>query len=215
MSTLERDARFMNQTTPPAPTPDDPRYGFAHVVGRVGDLIESTVALQATTDQLSKPTPCPDFTVKELLEHCVAAVRRVGALGRGEAWSSVLDEDPVDAGWDTDYRAAAHDIMLAWQDPAQLEQTYVVPWGEFPGAALLYTYIAELAVHGWDLAQATNQPFTIDDDLLQGALIAAKFIPAEGRDDPDMPFGAVVDPGPDAPTLDQIAGWLGRAVLAS
>jgi hypothetical protein len=55
--------------------------------------------------------------------------------------------------------------------------------------------------------------FTIDDELLQGALFGVKFIPAEGRDQPDMPFGEVVDPGPDAPALLQIAGWMGRSVL--
>ena len=72
-----------------------------------------------------------------------------------------------------------------------------------------------------DEAIGTEQPgldpndnviFTIDDDVLQVALVGAKFIPAEGRDDPMVPFGPVVDPGPDAPVLLQIAGWMGRDV---
>lgn len=198
------------ETAPPTPEPpaiDDPRYAFAQVVDALGSLIEST-----TTDHLGNTTPCPEFTVKELLEHCVLVVRRVAAIGRGEHWSTVT-QVATESGWDTDFRAAAHDIMMAWMDPAILETPLEVPWGEFPGAVLMHTYAAELAVHGWDLSQATGLDFVIDDDLLRGALIAAKFIPAEGRDTPEMPFSSVVDPGPDAAVLDQIAGWMGRAVL--
>ena len=45
--------------------------------------------------------------------------------------------------------------------------------------------------------------------------MGAKFIPAEGRDDPMMPFGPVVDPGPDASNLLQLAGWMGRDVVGA
>jgi len=200
----------MTDNTPPvpqAPAEDDPRYSFAQVVDALGSLIEST-----TDDMLANSTPCPDFTVKELLEHCVLVVRRVAAIGRGEHWSSV-EQQATESGWAGDYRDGAHAIMMAWGDPAILETNLEVPWGEFPGSVLMYTYTAELAVHGWDLSQATGIDFSIDDQWLHGALIAAKFIPEEGRDTPEMPFTAVVDPGPDAPVLDQIAGWMGRNVL--
>lgn len=199
----------MTENTPPqAPAQDDPRYAFAQVVSALGDLIEGT-----TSDMLGNATPCPEFTVKELLEHCVLVVRRVATIGKGEHWSTV-EQVATDGGWLDDYRAGAHDIMESWADPAVLGAMFEVPWGEFPGGALMYTYTAELATHGWDLAQATGRDFTIDDDLLQGALVAIKFVPAEGRDHPDVPFSAVVEPGPDAPILLQLAGWAGRDVAA-
>jgi len=196
------------ETVPAAPGPDDPRYAFAKVADSVGSLIEAT-----TPEMLPNATPCPDFTVKELLEHLVLVVRRVAAIGRGEHWSSV-EQEAVDSGWAQDYRAGTHAIMQSWGDPAILDTVLEVPWGAFPGAALMHTYAAELAVHGWDLGKATGLEFAIDDDLLHGALMAAKFIPAEGRDTPEMPFSAVVDPGRDAPMIDQLAGWMGRNVLA-
>ena len=77
-------------TTLEAPGPDDPRYAFAKVTDAVGTLIEATGA-----DTLANPTPCPDFTVKELLEHLVLVVRRVAAIGRGEHWSSLRDHGPL------------------------------------------------------------------------------------------------------------------------
>ena len=194
-------------TTPQAPSPDDPRFAFAKVVDAVGTLMEAT-----GPEHLAKPTPCTEFTVKELLEHLVLVVRRVAAIGRGEHWSTIT-EQPTDSGWAGDFRNGAHEIMEAWADPAILDTVLEVPWGEFPGAVLMYTYTAELATHGWDLATATGAEFSIDDDLLHGALVSIKFVPAEGRDHPDVPFGEVVDPGPDAPLLLQIAGWSGRNVI--
>ena len=200
-------AGWLGRPVAAAPGPDDPRYGLAHVVNALGDVIQAT-----TPDMLDRATPCPEFTVKELLEHCVLVVRRIAAIGNGQHWSTV-EQQATDGGWLQDYRAASHDIMQAWSDPAKLQTMHEVPWGEFPGAVLMYTYTAELATHGWDLSQATGLDFDIADELLQGALTAIKFVPAEGRDDPDMPFSAVVDPGEDATVLLQIAGWAGRNVL--
>lgn len=203
----ENNTQDSNQTA--APGPDDPRFGFAKVTDAVGKLLEATPA-----DAMSKPTPCPDFAVQDLAEHVIMVMRRVAVIGNGGHWSSI-DQEAQDGGWAESYRAAAHDVMEAWTDAAKLEAVYEVPWGEMPGAPMIHTYTAELAVHGWDLGTATGLDFTIEDELLAGPLMAAKFIPAEGRDTPEMPFSPVVDPGPDAPVLDQLAGWMGRDVLAT
>lgn len=187
------------------PGPGDPRMGFAVVTQALHPLIAEA------SSQTDKSTPCPDFTVKELLEHVVLVMRRVAAIGRGEHWSSIIEE-PVDGGWGDQFKEAAHATMEAWTDPAKLHETYEVPWGEIPGAPLMLTYTAELAVHGWDLATAIGADFAVDDEHLHGPLMAAQFIPAEGRGTDEMPFSEVVDPGKDAPVLLKIAGWMGRQV---
>ncbi len=189
-------------------TMPDPRADFARVVAAVGALIESTGA-----EDLSLATPCPDFTVKELLEHLILIPRRAAAVGRGEHWTTIGDE-AQESGWHDSWMEANHSVMEAWTDPSKLGQEYEVPWGTFPGAAILIAWTAEIAVHGWDLATARGVDFSIDDEILQTALVGAKFIPAEGREDPMVPFGPVVDPGPDASSLLQIAGWMGRDVMS-
>lgn len=188
---------------------DDPRSGFAVVTDALGGLMEAIETGPAAA--LDGPTPCPDFTVTDLLDHVVMVMRRVAVIGAGEHFSTVQHE-ALGAGWTAAYREAAHDVMEAWMDPAKLEAVFEVPWGSLPGAPLILTYTGELAVHGWDLATATGRELTIDDAVLQGALVAARFVPAEGRDAPDIPFGPIVDPGQGAPVLLQLAGWLGRAV---
>lgn len=190
------------------PQPGDPRHSYAIVTMAMRELITNTAS-----DQLANETPCTEFTVKELLEHIVLVQRRVGAIGRGEHWSTVVEE-PVDDGWLDQYNLASHAVMTAWTDEATLAGMYEVPWGTLPGDALMWTYTSEMAVHAWDLATATQQPLTIDDDVLRPALVGLRIgLPAEARSQPDVPFDAVVNPGPDAPVLLQLAGWLGRNVL--
>jgi hypothetical protein len=77
----------------------------------------------------------------------------------------------------------------------------------------MVTYTAELSVHGWDLSTAVGREFAISDEFLGGALFAARMIPDVDRGTEAMPFSAVVDPGPGAPLLLQMAGWLGRQVV--
>ncbi|MEL6981022.1 MAG: TIGR03086 family metal-binding protein [Actinomycetota bacterium] len=185
----------------------DPRASLATVIAEVDRLIEGT-----GSDQLGLVTPCPEFTVKELNEHLVLVLRRIAAIGRGEHWSSV-SEEPVEGGWLDDFRTATAEIERVWADPAMLAGEYEVPWGVLPAVPVLLSYVAEIATHAWDLATATGQELTVADEVLAPSLGVLQFgLPAEGRDDPEMPFDPVVDPGPGAPVVLQIAGWLGRKV---
>lgn len=198
-------ANMTNNESASAISADDPRYGYAVVTAALHPI------LAEATNHLDKPTPCSEFNVKDLLNHIVMVQQRSAAIGSGRHWSEVQDPG-LDSGWGEAFQTASHDVQKAWTDDARLGAMVEVPWGEIPGAAMLATYTAELAVHGWDIATATGQDFAIDDEHLQGAYAAAQFIPAEGRETPEMPFDPIVDPGEDAPTLLKIAGWLGRKV---
>lgn len=194
-----------DQTTIAGP---DPRLSLAAVIAEVDRLIEQT-----DPDQHGFSTPCPEFTVKDLTEHLIMVLRRVGAIGRGEHWSSVVEE-AIEDGWLDQYRAATAEIERVWADPAMLDGHYEVPWGTLPAAPVLLSYVAEIATHGWDLATATGQTITVADEVLAPSIEVLRFgLPAEGRDDPEMPFDPVVDPGADAPALLHVAGWLGRQVV--
>ena len=76
----------------------------------------------------------------------------------------------------------------------------------------MWTYTNEVAVHGWDLAQATGNDITIDDEVLQPVIEAARLgIPAEARGMEDFPFGPVVEPPSGATVLEQLVAWCGRS----
>jgi uncharacterized protein (TIGR03086 family) len=187
---------------------DDPRTGLAKSVSAVGTLMETV-----TDDQLSLPTPCTEFMVKDLLEHLAMMMQRIAILGNGGKWTDV-DESmfEMESGHAAAFRQGAHDSMEAWTDATKLERVIEVPFGELPGGAALLVYTGEVATHGWDLATALGTEIEIDDQFLHGALEAAKLLPAEGRGEAGMPFDPVVVPPADAPVLLHIAGWLGRKV---
>ncbi len=188
---------------------DDPRHGLSQVLAGVHQLFASA---SADAGNLSKPTPCTEYNVGQLMDHMTFVAKRVSAMGRGRRWEDVAHVN-VEADRAEAFKAATMDVRAAWDDTAKLEQMYNTPFGEAPGAAVMFVYTCEFGVHGWDLAQAIGADFSVADEALQGALAASKTLPAEGRDDPDMPFGPVVEVPDDAPALLQIAGWMGRPVL--
>ncbi len=212
--TPETSARTTTPTTPattsPVTTgPPDPRHGFETVSATVGSLIADVES--GSNSALDGATPCPDFTVADLIDHLIMVMRRVAVIGNGGHFAEI-EQETIGDGRAHAFRRATADATAAWTDTDRLDLQYEVPWGEIPGTAVVYTYTAEVAVHGHDLATATGRPIVIDDEALHGALAAAKFLPAEGRGTPEVPFDPVVDPGPRASVLDQLAGWMGRKV---
>ncbi len=189
--------------------PTDPRYGLAAAVTAAQATIRA--ATESGTDLLGKPTPCPEFSVEDLVEHMIYIARRVALIGNGGHFSEASAE-PAGSDWSGAFAREAQAMHEAWADPAKLGGSYQVPWGEAPGAALMLAYTGEFATHTWDLARAAGLPLDIDDEALGGAAEAVRFIPADGRDDPAIPFGPVVEAPADATNLERIVTWVGRSL---
>ena len=89
-----------------------------------------------------------------------------------------------------------------------------MPWGEvYTGATLVDMYLAELAAHAWDLAQATAQVDKLDPSLALPALEGARAtIKPRYRNmvEPGAPFGAEVHPAPGADDWGRLAAFMGR-----
>ncbi len=149
-----------------------------------------------------------------LIGHLVAVMARVAAVARGEDPFSVpqvavLGETET---WHEAWLTAAAQVAEDWADAEVLERDLTLPFGVLPGRSALTVYCGEIAVHAWDLATATNRTAHFNDEQLLAALTAVKAgIPAEGRGT-EVPFDEAVVPYKAAPTLDKIAGWLGRQV---
>ena len=82
--------------------------------------------------------------------------------------------------------------------------------GVATGAERLQWRIADLLVHGWDLAQATGAVAELPDDLVEQALTFARTqLPGQPR------AGRFADPRPipdNAPAIDRLAAFTGRPV---
>jgi uncharacterized protein (TIGR03086 family) len=192
----------MDATTKTATT--DPRPALASALDQIGRLIEGTDAGDG-----ARPTPCDEWDVATLVEHLQAVVRRIAAVLDGQPfWSVPRTVESTDwvADWATG-RAAA-DTVLA--DDDMLDREVTVPWGTVTGAGAIGSYIGELTTHAWDLAVATGRAGELDEALALAALPGAMAkIPAEPRGE-EIPFGPVVEVGPDATAYERLVAWEGR-----
>jgi uncharacterized protein (TIGR03086 family) len=166
-------------------------------------------------EQLAHPTPCPKYDVAALIDHLVEAGNRAAALGGGET-PPPGDESPhvelSDAA--AQLRRSAKEAAVAWDGDSALSSTFTMPWGEvYTGASLVDMYLAELATHAWDLAQATSQLDRLDRSLALPALEGARaLIKPHYRDmvEPGAPFGAEVPLPPGADNWERLAAFMGR-----
>lgn len=160
------------------------------------DQVESLLA-EVTAERLGEPTPCADWTVRELIDHVVQGTANFADAVRGHEvdWSS----SPQHADWLAAYRQNAERLRVAWQEA---EGTPELGMG---------VQSAEFAVHTWDLAQALGRPTAdLDPALAEGGLafMRASLTP-EMRGSafgPEQPAPEVAD------AYQRIAAFAGRKV---
>jgi len=128
---------------------------------------ESTAAIvdAVTPDQFTRPTPCTEWNVRELLDHLISTNRGFLALDDRLDGAPPVDGARVGDDFAAVYRLTADTVADAW-DEARLDCAITMPFGAMPGWFALAVHTVETVVHGWDLAKATGQPTAIDADLV-------------------------------------------------
>ena len=185
----------------------------AELVADLDRALAATGAVVAGVrpDQWGEPTPCTELDARGVLNHLVRGNLLFAAIVRGEPrpgpGTDYLGGDPLAA-----YQQAAAQLQEAFARPGVLESVYEAPFGTGPGAALVHVRIAEVLTHGWDLARATGQPGDFPDDVAERALARSRRRLTARPEGPGAPFAAEVPVPPDAPAVDRLAGFLGRAV---
>jgi uncharacterized protein (TIGR03086 family) len=175
-------------------------------------LDQMDLLVPGARDALDMPTPCTEWSVRQLLAHVVAAVDRATAVAQGAdpRTMPVFVEGIEDGGWEEAVAGAGARAQAAWADDDLLERLVTVPWGQVPGKYAVAGYTQEVAMHSWDLATATGQVSVLQPQLpIPVVAIARQILPADQRGGP-VPFGPVVDVAEDADPWTQLAGWLGR-----
>jgi uncharacterized protein (TIGR03086 family) len=171
----------------------------------------ATLVAAVQPEQFSRPTPCSEWDVRRLLRHVIGTDLRnfaIAALGETADWKAEpapLGDDPA-----ADFRRGAETVRAAWRS-ADLEAPVPIPGGATaPLRSRADGQIAELAVHGWDIARATGQPTVLDSEVAQHSLDWSKGMLRPQFRGPDKAFGFEVPVTGDAPVYDRLAGWFGR-----
>ena len=175
----------------------------------------STAALVDSTspDQYAAPTPCSDWTVRDLLIHLIAGNVKYVEVGRGKEWARgapdvVLDDDPGAM-----YHRTMDAMLQAWEQPGVLDRETALPVGRGRAELALYLHLGETLVHGWDLARATGQPSAWSAEVVDACFDQFRsWLPV--RRPAGSPFADATTVSPDATPIDRLAAYLGRDVEA-
>ena len=166
-------------------------------------------------DQLAAATPCPAYTVGDLLDHVNGAAMAFAAAARKDlslgSQSPSGDASRLGDNWRNGIPTALDDLAAAWDDPAALEGMTRAGGVDLPGGIAGVIVLDELVLHGWDLAKATGQDYDADDASIDGAWQFVSQFSGPGHDEERQGlFGTEVEVPATAPKLDRLLGMSGR-----
>jgi uncharacterized protein (TIGR03086 family) len=171
------------------------------------------VACAVRDADLDAPTPCPLFTVRDLLGH-------IHGLSQAFTAAALKDFGPMTSTPPSpDAQVLPHDwrdtialhldaLGQAWREPDAWTGFTAAGGVDLPGEVAGLVALNELVMHGWDVARATGQSFDPDDE----AVAAVHGFLVESRKQPVPPevFGPVVEVGSSATLFDRAVALAGR-----
>jgi uncharacterized protein (TIGR03086 family) len=163
-------------------------------------------------DQLSAPTPCTEWDVRELLNHTISVIEMFDDAAQTKPFDpSIFGRDNVGADPGLAYQARAAVLCQTLARPGAAEAAWTLPFGEIPAETAIGFATVEVFQHAWDVAKATGQEVDFDPEVTEVATAQARIVPG---DQTRIPV-AFADPSPHperASAEDQLAAYLGRTV---
>jgi uncharacterized protein (TIGR03086 family) len=126
----------------------------------------------------------PGWTVGDLVAHMVSEALWVAPLMAGEPFAEgrfpdettdLLGDDPL-IGWES----AADLALTAFAEDDELIRTVHLERGPTPARVYIEELTADLTVHAWDLARATDGDTDLDPELVTAALVVGERLPEDG-----------------------------------
>jgi uncharacterized protein (TIGR03086 family) len=195
-------------TTSKNPDPVEPTdSSVIEQLARVFRVVDDLVT-DVRPDQWSAPTPCSDWTVRQLVAHLSGMNKVFAALLSNEP-VPLRGERPADSDLAEDFRLSSATLLASFARPGVLEHTYRGPLGTTTGSDRANIRLYDLLAHGWDLAQATGQPAVLPEDIAEQSLI---FVRNQVSDESRPGRFAPAQPVPhDAAALEKLVAFLGRS----
>jgi uncharacterized protein (TIGR03086 family) len=161
--------------------------------------------------QFGDPTPDTEWDVRTLLNHIIlwtshSLERR--AYGESVAEELMEKDFAAEPGFAAAYRAQLDRALAAWSEPATWDRELNVMGSATPASDVAALIVAEMVLHGWDLAAATGQRYAVDDAAAAAALAAV-----EANADLFRQYKGFAEPvavPASAPVLDRALALSGR-----
>jgi uncharacterized protein (TIGR03086 family) len=174
--------------------------GFAWTAARIAAV---------PADRLDGPTPCTDWTLRQLLDHTVGSLTMLtDAVAAAAGAETDLGDAPAlgPTAWDLAVARQSARSRRAWQAPGIMDRTFDLPIGTLAAPTMAATTLLEVVVHGWDIGRAGGDAADIPDELALPIIdFARQPVVDANRGDH---FGA--DLGTGGTPSDQLVAFLGR-----
>lgn len=160
---------------------------------------------------MDNPTPCSDWSVRDLLNHLVNEDKWVVPLLAGKTIAEVGDEFDGDLLGDDAHLAwkrASEEATSAAREAGATERTVHLSFGDFSGGDYLDQLTADHLIHGWDLDQGTGGNANLDKELMEHVYTWA--LPIEDVLKGSGAYGEKIEPPADADLKTKLLAVFGR-----
>jgi uncharacterized protein (TIGR03086 family) len=172
---------------------------------------------QSRRDQLDLPTPCEQWSLRQLLAHMTGQNYGFAASADGERTDrTIFDDRPVDEDPHGIFAQSAARVSAAFDADGVLDRRLWLPeirdGMTFPAAQAIGFHFLDYVVHGWDVARAIGVAADFDPQLVDEALAGARQVPAgASRERPGAAFKQIIEVDEDAAPQDKLVAILGRS----
>lgn len=160
-------------------------------------------------DRWDAPTPCDDWTVRELVGHVVGTQGLfLGFVGQEVGEAPSVDDDPLGA-----WQAATAAVQAELDDPERAGAEFDGLGGRTTLEAAVDRILAlDLVLHGWDLARGAGLDDTIQPGEIEHVFENARALEAAFGEHARSPavFGPALDTPADASDEERLLAFTGR-----
>ncbi|MGY1739737.1 MULTISPECIES: TIGR03086 family metal-binding protein [unclassified Blastococcus] len=171
----------------------------------------AAVARGAAGTPLDAPTPATGWDLRTLVDHWVLHTGHglEHRARRTDLPAELVDRDfAAEPGWPRRYAEQLDRALAAWRDPAAWRGEIDLGGMVMPVEAVAGMNLAELVLHGWDVAAATGQTIEVAEPTARSVLAAVEQCAAMMRQYDGFADALPVDDG--APPLERALRLSGR-----
>ncbi|MFT3899624.1 MAG: TIGR03086 family metal-binding protein [Gordonia sp. (in: high G+C Gram-positive bacteria)] len=136
--------------------------------------------VSAVGDDWDAPTPCPAWSVGDVLDHVLAVTDKFTRFAAGRTDAPRGRRVPI-----VDRRIALDAVVAAsraaWTD-VDLRRICRLPFGDFPADRAAAINAADVLVHTWDIARGAGVDYTMPPALVPDALAVVTSLAAADVD---------------------------------
>ncbi|HEX9354849.1 MAG TPA: TIGR03086 family metal-binding protein [Streptosporangiaceae bacterium] len=172
---------------------------------------------RVSDEELGRPTPCPAYTLGDLIEHIGGLALAFRAAAEKDTASPYVNHTPsgdaarLGEGWRDRIPADLAALARAWAGPEAWTGMTRIASQDAPAEMVGITVADELVVHGWDMARATGQPYAAEPELVDAAgTFLGMFASPDAPAGPEVAFGPSRELPGGAPALDRVLALAGR-----